>query len=50
MDKPMPKWMRYALVFSSVTYVASALAYIVSVELVCGLVAVIAVRRMEGRA
>jgi len=51
-DRLMPNWLRYGLVFAAVAFVAAAIdLYIISLTpfVVAGL-AVIAVRRMEGRA
>jgi len=49
--EPVPGWVERSLVFSGATIISSALAYFVSVELVCGLVVLlsyIAVKKARG--
>jgi len=52
MDKPIPNWLRYSLIFASVAFVAAVIdLYVISLTpfVIAGL-AVWGFRRMEGRA
>jgi hypothetical protein len=50
MDKPMPKWLEYSLIFAVAAAIGSAAAYYIDpTGLLCGVLAVLIVRQLERR-
>ena len=49
MNKPLPAWLRYSLIFSAAACIGSAAAYYIDpTGLMAGVLAVIIFRQMEG--